>query len=485
MTNFKKFIKPFGSPAFLCIFFAVWAAVIMLSGIRFGDLSGYDDAAYAHEAKVMLQTGDWWTLSLNGNPDFDKPPLFIWFLAISFKIFGITDFAAKVPGIIFGWATILLIYFLAKELFSEKTDEERTWLAVSAMFSLLTTQYFLKYSSHAMTDVPFTFFFTLAIYFYLRGLKNNIFLLASGIATGSAMLMRSPMGFFPIFVIFAHLIFTKRFKTFLSPYFFGFLVLSAAIPASWYFTEYKIFGDVFFERHFANFAAHSASAVEKSFLQKILWYFEYVFLLWKLYLPWCPLMFYGLFLSVKKIKKDFDSTEILLFIWFLVIFVPFSLAESKVLRYILPVFPVFAIYSACALRQIFSIEKLRGASRYLVLLMTIAGIFIAAFPNYQKRAEDMKVIAPFTDRAAKADERIILYTFGGLHWNFQTQLIWYGQHNTLLIKDFAEINKHLDEKKELIIVMDKNSFSNYEKPLDSDLNVIGESERFICFRLKM
>jgi 4-amino-4-deoxy-L-arabinose transferase-like glycosyltransferase len=198
-STFRRIWQTAGSPRFLVFFVAIWVAVVLFSGIFHGDLSGYDDAVYAHEARTMLRSGDMWTVTLNGNPDFDKPPLFIWLLAISFKLFGATDAAAKLPGVILGWATIILVYFLAKELFKNEpaNGSDREWLPVLSMLCMATTQYFLKYSSHAMTDVPFTFFFTLAIYFYVLALKKNIYLLASGFATGLALMTRSPMGIFP------------------------------------------------------------------------------------------------------------------------------------------------------------------------------------------------------------------------------------------------------------------------------------------------
>ncbi len=85
-------------PKFLFFFVAVWTGIVLLGNLPFGDLSGYDDAAYAHEAKVMVQSSDWWTMSLNGNPDFDKPPLYIWILAFAFKFFGATDLSPKSPA---------------------------------------------------------------------------------------------------------------------------------------------------------------------------------------------------------------------------------------------------------------------------------------------------------------------------------------------------------------------------------------------------
>jgi 4-amino-4-deoxy-L-arabinose transferase-like glycosyltransferase len=485
-SNLKRIWQAAGRPQYLFLFIAVWVAVVLFSGILIGDLSGYDDAAYAHEARAILQTGDWWTMSLNSSPDFDKPPLFIWLLAISFKIFGISDFAAKIPGVMLGWATIVSVYFLAKELFHDKLAEDPNfqWVPGLAAFCLATTQYFLKNSSHAMTDVPFTFFFTAAIYFYLRGLKNGVFLLAAGIATGLAMLTRSPMGFFPLIIIFIHVVFTRRFKLLITPFFGGMVLLAVTIPAFWYVHEYALFGEIFINRHFANLIAHSAAPETRSAGQHFLWYFEYFFLIIRLYLPWFPFMFYGLYRVAGKLRGKPLSPEILLLtIWFLVILIPFSLAESKVLRYILPVFPVFSILSAYSLTKLCSHRTLAKFSAASVLLLTLAASVIVFFPNFQKRAEDMRTIAPFSDAAAKPEEQVILYTSGKLQWNYQTQLIWYGHHSCLLIKDQKEIENLLSDKKELIIIMDKPSFELYKKQNVSVITVFGESEKFICFRL--
>lgn len=485
MKIIKENFHRFRSPKFLAVFAMVWVIIILFSGIRFGDLSGYDDAAYAHEAKVVLQTGDWLTLRLNGNPDFDKPPLFIWLLTITFKLFGQSDFTAKIPGIILGWATVVIVYFLVKELFAEESIEIRQWLAALATLCLATTQYFLKNSSHAMTDIPFTFFFTLAIYFYLKGLKNDFFLLASGVSIGLAMLIRSPMGFFPLLIIFLHLIYLRRFKLIFSFYSLGLAAFALIIPGLWYLAEFNIFGEAFIQGHFANIVAHSSDSKQtRNGLDKFLWYFEYIFLLIKLYIPWFPFSFYGLFISTKKwwVEKTF-SAEPLLLIWLLVVLIPFSLAESKVLRYILPIFPILSVYAALTLFKLIRIKYLPIFSQTVATVLLFAGVFIVVFPTFQERAADMKIIAPLSDSFGNTNERVILYTFGDFHWNYQTQLLWYGNRNTLLVKDFTEIEKVLSEKAEITVVMDKKSFRKFEDSTNLHINIIGESEHFICFSL--
>lgn len=486
-NNLKRIWQAARSPEFLFFFVAVWTAVVMFGTIPFGDLSGYDDAAYTHEARAMLQSGDFWTMSLNGSPDFDKPPLFIWLLAASFKIFGATDFAAKVPGVLLGWATVILVYFLAKELFSNDSEDSsrRQWLPVLAMLSLATTQYFLKYSSHAMTDVPFAFFFTLAVYFYARSWKNGYFLLASGIATGLATLTRSPMGLFPLGIIVLHLFFTRRWKQLFSFYFSGCVVLALLIPATWYVREYSLFGDVFVNWHFGNFLAHSAAAAKsRDGWERFLWYFEYFFLIVKLYFPWFPLMFYGLFLSFRKLRNSRFSApaESLLIVWFFVVLIPFSLAESKVLRYILPVFPAFAILSAYALHRLLTPQRLPKFAQIAVLLMSLAGFITLAFPNYEIRGGDMRALAPVSDAATAPGEKVVLYASGEYQWNYGTQLIWYGNRLCTHLKDIKEVENQLAEREQTVVIMDKTSFADFKTQNESKIEMLGESEKFVCFR---
>ena len=83
---------------------AAMALPVLFARLHQGDLGGYDSAVYAHEGKQMLATGEWWTVYLNGQPDFDKPPMFVWLEAISMAVFGVSDFAARFPSALLGFA---------------------------------------------------------------------------------------------------------------------------------------------------------------------------------------------------------------------------------------------------------------------------------------------------------------------------------------------------------------------------------------------
>lgn len=473
-----------GTPRFFAVCIAVWAALIMLGGIPYGDLSGYDDAAYAHEARAMIESGDVWTPNLNGNVDFDKPPLFIWMLATSFKIFGATDPAAKLPGVLFGWATILLVYFLTKELFSSEAgeDDANEWIPVLSMFAMATTQYFLKYASHAMTDVPFTFFFTLAIYFYARALKQRPYMLAAGAAVGAALMLRSPMGLFPLAVIFMHLACMRRFRSGYALYFLGASVIALAIPGIWYAREYSVFGQTFIDRHWGNVLAHSGAQIERPEWEKLLSYFEYIFLIVKLYIPWFPFMIYGIYLAVKKAATREVVIEALLGIWILAVILPFSFADAKVLRYILPAFPAFSVFAAVSLAALFSRRHLPKFARLTTLLLGLAAVVMIAMPGFQNRAEDMRVIAPISDAATPAGERVLIYTSGEYGWNYFNQLLWYGHRLSIHARDTKDIDDAIVSAPALTIVTDPASAAQLEARTDLNVARLGASGNFVCIK---
>src|SRR5262245_50917094 len=229
----------FLSHAFQLSVLIVLSSLILFSHLNEGGLSGYDDALYAHEGRQMLITGDWWNVRDNGVLNFEYPPMFIWLEALSMKVWGVSDFAAKFPVALSGLLTIVLVFCIARELFSD------FWTPVAAGWILMLTQYFLKYSMHAMTDVPFTLFFTFAIYCYLKGLRRPAFFLLCGVAIACAILTRSILGVLPGIIIVSHFALTKHYRLMWTPMFLCGMLTAAAIPLFWYVTEYRLYNGDF------------------------------------------------------------------------------------------------------------------------------------------------------------------------------------------------------------------------------------------------
>ena len=491
----------------------VISSLLLFSSLHKGGLSGYDDAFYAHYGKQMILSGDWWSLRLNGYHVFEFPPMFPWLEALSMKVFGVTDFAAKFPAALSGLLTIVLAYLIAKELF------DGLWAPTLAMAIMGATQYFIKYAMHSMTDAPFTFFFTLSIYLYLKGLKEPGYFLLSGAAVGAAILTRSVLGLIPLGIIFLHMFVTGKRALMLSKYFIGAVALSMALPAVWYVSQYGLYGKRFLNEHFSfvaskiggreavvrddllqpeitlcrtidgqDFAvripvdAASRSSAGRGFGRVVLGFVEYPKLLLRHYWPWLPLALIGLVGQVKALVRSRDSSAALLVIWVACVLIPFSFAEAKVLRYIMPIFPAFAILAAAALSR-WAVSGRSAIYVKLAYLLALAALLVAAlFPQPRPRAEDMRSLATIIDANSNPARRVILYTYGELHHNYLSQLVWYSSRYGVHLTELNTVRDALSSCPEMIAVVDKQAFERMSGEPGVSVKALGESENFVCIK---
>ena len=80
---------------FIVILFA--AAIFLGCIVSPPSLMDDVDAVQAQIARNMLQSGDWVTARLDGVPYLEKAPLIYWVMALSYKVFGVHDWAARIP----------------------------------------------------------------------------------------------------------------------------------------------------------------------------------------------------------------------------------------------------------------------------------------------------------------------------------------------------------------------------------------------------
>ena len=143
------------------VFLTVLCASLYLFDLGGRDLWDIDEGMHAVIAQNMLVTGDWVTPVFNGEAFLDKPPLFNWLTALSFLVFGATEFAARLPAALAGLGTVLVTYGLARRLYGKATG-------LVAGIVLATSLEMIIVSRIVQYDVPFILFTTLALYFYAR-----------------------------------------------------------------------------------------------------------------------------------------------------------------------------------------------------------------------------------------------------------------------------------------------------------------------------
>jgi 4-amino-4-deoxy-L-arabinose transferase-like glycosyltransferase len=119
---------------------------------------GPDEPRYAWIARDMAESGDWVTPRLYGQPWFEKPGLYYWGAALSFKIFGVSEASARLPSALSALFATLALAWLALRLSGVSTAR---WL----LLLLPTTVGMIGFSHAAATDMPFSGMLTIAMVF--------------------------------------------------------------------------------------------------------------------------------------------------------------------------------------------------------------------------------------------------------------------------------------------------------------------------------
>ena len=172
-------------------------------------LFDWDEINFAESAREMLETGNFFQVQINYEPFWEKPPLFFWLQALSMKLFGVNEFAARFPNAVLGVLSLITLYYIGKKLISEKFGF--TW-------SLIYFASFLPhlYFKSGIIDPLFNFFIFLSIYFLIltinKPTSKNINALFSGILIGLAIITKGPVGLLLLILTFISYLIIKRFK---------------------------------------------------------------------------------------------------------------------------------------------------------------------------------------------------------------------------------------------------------------------------------
>ena len=318
----------------------------------------------------------------------DKPPLAMWLMAVSFKLFGINELALSLGQALLALGIILLTYLMGSEVLGRKGG------FLASIILMLSAQFFYI-TRTPLLDIPLTFFTTLAFYFIFKldKTENPLYFYPLAASGALAVLTKGPVGVvIPAAAGLFYLLTTKKLKLLLSFHLFFSAVLFIFITAPWFIFEYILLGprfaEIFFSRNLFRFLYPTdvignlkQAAPQYDFYS----YFVQIFLL---FAPWSgfiyPAVIYSLKRPVQRLFLIWAGVAVLIF--------AFSL-NYKIGRYILPAFPALAIILADFIERSFNqaaeLKKYILASAWLntviVLPLLILGtIFLfVKFPSEQ------------------------------------------------------------------------------------------------------
>ncbi len=330
---------------------AVLVLLLSLDGLGDRKLANPDEGRYSEIAREMAQSGDFVTPRLNGLKYFEKPPLQYWATAIAFKLFGESEFAARLYTALCGLGCVLLIAYTGKRLYNVETG-------LLAGMVMLSAPYFAALSEVVTLDMGLTFWMTLALSSFLvaktSATPQRVWLGIAWAAMAAAVLSKGLIGIvFPAAAVFFYCVVNRNFRFVAELGWWPGLAIFAAIVVPWFVLvsiqnpEFLQF--FFIHEHFERFTSTAHRRVQPA------WYFLPVlfvgFLPWMMALVPAVVKAWRAPASIVGQNRAFSPLKLMLiYCGFILIF--FSASGSKLPAYILPIFPPLALVIGNYLRNV-------------------------------------------------------------------------------------------------------------------------------------
>jgi len=325
----KKWLKWFGITALLYI--------IYLYNLGVPALLDSDETRYADMARSMMLSKDFITPYLDGKIFWDKPPLFFWILCLSYKIFGVNEFAVRFPSVLAALTTVAAVFFAVRKTVSERA-------ALYSALILASSVEFVIFARISILDMVLCACISLSLIagfmtYFAEEKNKKWFWSAFYLFSALGVLTKGiPAVVIPFGTMFFIGIWKKNLKEFFKPqYFIAGILIFCLIALPWHILMYKIHGAEFINEyiimhHFKRFAGCAELGRRHSFL-----YYIPTFIVG--FLPWTLTFLFSFKKIIKDRKNDFVTMNLVGFVF---TFLFFSIAGTKLITYILPLYPMCA-----------------------------------------------------------------------------------------------------------------------------------------------
>jgi 4-amino-4-deoxy-L-arabinose transferase-like glycosyltransferase len=341
---------------------------------------GPDEPRYAWIARNMAETGDWVTPRLYGQPWFEKPVLYYWGGALSFKLFGVSEAAARLPSAVSALLATLALAWLAWRLYGAETAR---WL----LLLLPTSVGMIGFSHAAATDMPFSGMLTIAMVAAaaVLGLARHtsstapqptpwLALGAFGFFLGAAVLAKGPAAvILSGGAVFFWAVSTKRWRDAFRLFHPAALASFFATALPWYILCARRNPDFFrvfiIEHNFKRYLTPEFRHIQP------FWFYIPILLL--AIFPWTLLIVPMFIRAVKGLRTGSwpGSSSILILCWSLFPIAFFSLSKSKLPGYILPAVPPMVLLACRSARELLRSTSRR--SRWGLEWVALTPVFLA------------------------------------------------------------------------------------------------------------
>lgn len=377
-------VSLFGRTDLLFLVLPFWLSAFA----AFRPLAEPDEGRYTHIARAMVESGDWLIPRIDGLPFLHKPPLYFWMEALCIEAFGVNLWTARLPSLLAALVTSACVFSLVSRYAGER--QARWSVAVLALSPL-----FFAAAQFANLDMMVSTFITLTLTLAVSAvtapqpLARRLLVLAY-VAAGLGVLSKGLIGavlpgaIFVLWSLFERA--PRRIWNAVSlPGIFAFL----AVTVPWFLAvehrEPGFLWHFFVYHHFERFLTHEFNG------QYGAWF--YPMLVGVGLLPWSVLVLSSPRQRLRQVLPS--SLAMLGLVWLGFVLVFFSLPASKMIGYIFPLMPAFAIVVGPAVAT----WRMRYAALLAAAILCLGlGIFGPHWQKYTPLAP-VNAIADTVDRA--------------------------------------------------------------------------------------
>jgi 4-amino-4-deoxy-L-arabinose transferase-like glycosyltransferase len=395
-------VKQNFSGRFLVFLPIVLTFIIYFASTTSRAVTDYDEGFYAQAAQHMVESGNWVTPYANGVRFLEKPPLLYWVTAVSFKIFGINEFALRLPT---AFAVIALVWIVV--LIVRKLSDEKAALAagLSTAFSI-GTYIFTRETLH---DIWLVLFIAVAMYAFLNwyldprhSLKPALVFYA---AIAGAVLCKSIIGaVFPLGIVVVFFLLSKKWPKWRTLHVLPGFLLFSLLTVPWHllaviqnkgFLEYFFVGEQFM-RFLGKHVTVGSVPLAVFWVLILVWFFP-----WTAFLP----------AAFARVRKNPDENQRILVklasAWAMVILGFFSVS-ARLEHYVFPAIPALSLFVGVALHKNEESKSVSWAFRGLAILGILLAIIGAVTGIWFATGGDFGSLSTNpSDRAGSTDFTIL------------------------------------------------------------------------------
>jgi 4-amino-4-deoxy-L-arabinose transferase-like glycosyltransferase len=327
---------------------AGFCGFLFFFGLSYFGLIGADEPRYAQVAREMLNRHDWITPTLGGKPWLEKPVLYYWQAIVAYRIFGVCDWAARLPSAVDATLMVFAVYMFLRRF--------RPGFHLDGALIAASSAGVVGFARAASTDMPLAATFTIAMLAWYAWYEshNRSYLAFSCFFLGLGVLAKGPVAvLLAAFIVVTLATFMREWRLLRQTLWIPGILIYLAVVLPWYGAvqarNRKFFGMFMWQQNFERFGTNLYHHAQP------FWYYVPVVIL--ALLPWTVFVIVAVSQSVRdwwrkrRDVKSGDSLSFFLLIWLIVPVAFFSISQSKLPGYILPAVPAGSLLVAEYVRK--------------------------------------------------------------------------------------------------------------------------------------